>query len=83
VTQRRKSAFPACHDPAYLAGLRHRALEVLHDPAAPVLPLVDRPVCGAIAADRVPGVPAPAAAGLLERILQLDAWRRYYHVAVG
>jgi asparagine synthase (glutamine-hydrolysing) len=83
VTQRRKSAFPVCHDPAYLAGLRDRVLEVLHDPGAPVLPLLDRPVVGAIAAARVPGVPAPAAAGLLERVLQLDAWLRYYHVATG
>ena len=83
VTQRRKSAFPVCHDPAYLAGLRQRALDVLHDPSAPVRSFLERRVVGAVAAGDAPGVPAAVVAALLERVLQLDAWLRYYHVVVG
>jgi asparagine synthase (glutamine-hydrolysing) len=52
VRQRRKSAYPVSYAPAYLAGVRKWALQVLHDPHAPVLALLNVPVVRAIAAGR-------------------------------
>lgn len=41
VVFRKKSPYPSTPDPAYLAAVRSRLSEILHDPAAPLLPLVD------------------------------------------
>ncbi|SHK69063.1 asparagine synthase (glutamine-hydrolyzing) [Desulforamulus aeronauticus] len=41
VLERRKSPYPKTHNPAYLAAVRQILLEILDDPTAPLLPLID------------------------------------------
>jgi asparagine synthase (glutamine-hydrolysing) len=80
IRQRRKSAYPLSHHPAYRAGICRWALQILHDPNAAIRPLINVPVVRAIAAGKVPAIPAQFVVGLLERLIQLDAWFTHYHV---
>ena len=41
VLQRRKSPYPKTHNPAYLAAVRSKLLQILDDPSSPLLPLID------------------------------------------
>lgn len=82
VRQRRKSAYPVSHDPAYVAGIRKWALQILHNPKAAVLPFLNVPVVRAIAAGRIPAVPVRFVVIMLERIIQLDIWFAKYRVRV-
>ena len=42
IAERVKSPYPSTQDPAYERGLRESLIAILADPAAPVLPLLDR-----------------------------------------
>ena len=88
VLQRRKSPYPKTHNPAYLVAVRHRVLEILNDPASPLLTLINKPAIINLANSRDPVFPQPwfgqlmADAQFFAYLIQLDVWLRHYRVMI-
>ncbi|MEO7019965.1 MAG: asparagine synthase (glutamine-hydrolyzing) [Ktedonobacteraceae bacterium] len=82
---RRKSAYPASHNPTYVQAIQDWALRIINDPNAPVRSVVDIPVVQAMASGTLPalpGVPSDFAVMFLERIIQVNAWFQDYKISV-
>ncbi|MBV6696682.1 asparagine synthase (glutamine-hydrolyzing) [Kitasatospora aureofaciens] len=87
VLDRQKSPYPVTQDGAYLGELCRQLRDVLADPAAPVLPLIDVPAALAIAENpaRVseqPGVWAWICRLDVEMVLSLNMWLDEYSVTL-
>lgn len=88
VLARRKSPYPKTHHPAYLAAVRRRLLDILADPAAPLLPFIDVAAVRTFAAEEAEHLDTPwygqlmRGPQLLAYFVQVDAWLRAYHVEV-
>jgi asparagine synthase (glutamine-hydrolysing) len=88
VLARRKSPYPSTHNPAYGLALRERLRGVLHDPASPLRPLIDRAAVDALLAADLDTTQLPwfgqlmGVAQMYAYLLQVDAWLRRYDVRV-
>jgi asparagine synthase (glutamine-hydrolysing) len=81
VRTRRKSAYPSSQNPTYEEGLRQWALQILNDPNAPILPIINADLLRRLAKGKAP-FPGEAANFLYERIIQVNAWLQEYQVSV-
>ncbi|NPV52022.1 MAG: asparagine synthase (glutamine-hydrolyzing) [Firmicutes bacterium] len=88
VLGRRKSPYPKTHNPAYLAAVRDRLLDIFNDPASPLLQLVNVDAVRAIARSGGPGFGPTwfgqlmGGAQLFAYLIQVDIWLREYRVLV-
>jgi asparagine synthase (glutamine-hydrolysing) len=85
VRMRRKSAYPASHNPAYARAIQDWTMQIITDPNAPVRPLVNLPVVQLMASGNLPampGVPSDIPITYLERIIQTNSWLQEYHVRI-
>jgi asparagine synthase (glutamine-hydrolysing) len=87
VLQRKKSPYPKTHNPNYMEAMRTRMLEILDDPASPLLPFIDVGKVRALAAGN-PDVQVPwfgqlmAGPQLFAYLYQIDYWLRKYNIRV-
>ncbi|MEW6308999.1 MAG: asparagine synthase (glutamine-hydrolyzing) [Bacillota bacterium] len=88
VLMRKKSPYPKTHNPSYLAAVRQWVLQVLADPASPLIPLIDvarvreLAVYGGIARHTTWFGQLMRDAQWLAYLAQTDAWLREYHISV-
>jgi asparagine synthase (glutamine-hydrolysing) len=82
VRNRRKSAYPSTKDQAYLNGISNLMLHVLDDPESPILPLIDRAEVRLVAEGKSEQITGTAARGLLDYLLQINAWLKEYHIVI-
>ncbi len=86
VLERRKSPYPKTYNPAYLAAVRERLLDILADPGSPLRPLVDVDRVRAMCRPDAPVSTTPwfgqlmAGPQLLAYLVQTDVWLREYRV---
>jgi asparagine synthase (glutamine-hydrolysing) len=74
ILSRRKSPYPATQDPAYGQALRDALAELLADPNAPVLPLLDRSAARAVLKTPVESTSTTITRINLEMVLDLNVW---------
>jgi asparagine synthase (glutamine-hydrolysing) len=79
---RKKSAYPSTQNPSYLKALGEWILAILNDPNSPILPFVDTAVVSAIAEGTMPPPTDDGGMALFERVIQINAWLKDYHVTV-
>ncbi len=87
VLQRHKSPYPKTFNPAYMQAVRTWMLDILNDPAAPILPFIDVPAVRALAEKEEPfDLPwfgqLMSAPQLFAYLAQVDTWLREYRVTV-
>ncbi len=79
VLYRRKSPYPATQNPAYAAGVRERALEILNNPNAKIRPYFDVAALKTKAED---SITANAAGDHMfspfEHLVQIEGWLERY-----
>jgi asparagine synthase (glutamine-hydrolysing) len=80
VLERQPSPFPVTHDPAYAAYLRHELAEVLADPQAPILPLLDQAAVRQVVADPQSFSAGWRARTNAEMVLQFNQWLDRYRI---
>jgi len=80
ILDRRKNPYPAIQDMAYEDALRAQLADIVHDSAAPILPLLDKAKVQAELGKRSGGVSLPYARGSLELCVWLNAWLTRYSV---
>lgn len=85
VRMRRKSAYPASHNPTYARAIQDWILQIINDPNAPVLSLINIPVVQSMASGdlpAVPGLPSDFVVMLLERVIVTNSWLQEYQVRI-
>ena len=88
VLTRKKSPYPKTHNPAYLAAVRNRLLEIINDPASPLLPLINTSAVRAMARAEGDAFDRPwfgqlmTGPQLFAYLIQVDAWLREYKVNI-
>lgn len=83
VLNRVKTPYPATQDGAYEQGLRAELADVLDDPAAPILDLIDRAKVRALL-ERAPAeISQPYNRGGLEMALWMNRWIKEYNVEIA
>ncbi|MBN8209741.1 asparagine synthase (glutamine-hydrolyzing) [Bacillus sp. NTK071] len=80
VLYRKKSAYPSDKDPAYLEGVRTWMLEILDKPDSPILPLINTEKVRAIALNQAGDLNTDQAKGLLDYLIQVNAWLDEYDI---
>jgi asparagine synthase (glutamine-hydrolysing) len=80
VRMRRKSAFPASRNPAYYRALQGITQDILNNPNAPILPLIDVKQVRALAENEAPPERMTFNVYYLDSIVQLNAWLTEYEV---
>lgn len=88
VLHRRKSPYPKTHHPAYLAAVREKLRQILNDPGAPLLPLINTTFVRDLA--RTDGTSfGPSWFGqlmggpqLFAYLIQINTWLREYKVSI-
>ncbi|BAS29209.1 asparagine synthase (glutamine-hydrolyzing) [Limnochorda pilosa] len=89
VLERRKSPYPKTHNPDYLEAVRGWLLDVLADPGAPILALIDRKAVTGLARDDTPDLDVPFFGQLMRLpqlfayLVQVDSWMREYRVTLA
>ncbi len=83
VRNRRKSAYPSTKDDAYLDGVRKWMLEILDDSNAPLRSLINENVVREIAEGKNNSIPDSSAKGLLDYLIQVNAWLDEYQINVN
>ncbi len=87
VLYRKKSPYPKTHNPSYERIVKNRLMEVLHDGASPLLPLINRDRLLAIMKEPS-DLGKPWYGQLMARpqlyawLLQVDMWLRLYRVSI-
>ncbi len=85
VLYRRKSPYPKSHQPEYAEAVRRRLLEILDDPASPLVPLIDEKKVRAMALSGA-GFDEPWFGQLMTGpqffayLIEIDLWLRAYRV---
>lgn len=79
---RRKSGYPTSQHPSYVRGVRDICLEILNDPNAPVRPFINVPFIKNLLENETPGRTHVFNLNPLERIIQINAWLKDYHVRI-
>lgn len=88
VLYRKKSPYPKTHNPSYTEGVRAWLLDILSDPASPLLPLIDVPTIRRIAESDAQASSIPFFGQLMSTpqlfafLGQLDYWLREYRVTI-
>ncbi|RKO65541.1 asparagine synthase (glutamine-hydrolyzing) [Desulfofundulus salinus] len=88
VLLRRKSPYPKTHHPAYFEAVRRWLLDILDDPASPLLPFIDVEAVRQFARLDAPAMNMPwygqlmRGPQLLAYLIQIDTWLREYRVVV-
>ena len=88
VLWRKKSPYPKTHNPAYIEVIRQMILDLLDDPASPLLPLISREQVKELALSIGRNTDIPwfgqlmNAPQLLAYLLQVDFWLREYKVTI-
>lgn len=88
VLYRKKSPYPKTHNPAYAEATRKWLLEVLDDPASPLLPLIDQEVVREITKQDTAASNLPwfgqlmSTPQLFAYLAQIDLWLREYKVTI-
>jgi asparagine synthase (glutamine-hydrolysing) len=80
---RKKSAYPSSQHPSYLQAVRDWTLHIVNDPNEPIHTVANPAVIRAIAEGKVPLPSNDIAASLCERVIQLNAWLKEYHVTLA
>ena len=87
VLYRKKSPYPKTHNPAYEKAVKNRLSEVMHDPASPLLPLINRNTVNARLSE-MSDIAKPWFGQLMAQpqlyawLLQIDIWMRKYRVSL-
>lgn len=79
---RRKSGYPTSQHPSYVQGVRDICLEILNDPNAPVRSFINVPLIKDLIENKTSGQTHAFNINPLERIIQINAWIKDYHVHV-
>lgn len=82
VRYRKKSAYPSTKDEQYYEGVRRWMLEILEDPASPILPYIDVEKVRFIAEGKSEKMQGSRAKGLFDYLIQVNAWLREYDIRV-
>lgn len=82
ILERTKTPFPATQDIRYESALRAELREVLADPDAPVLPLLNRTRVDRVLNRELDDVSLPHDRGGLEMALWLNRWLNSYEITV-
>ncbi|WP_334078228.1 asparagine synthase (glutamine-hydrolyzing) [Paenibacillus sanfengchensis] len=88
VLYRKKSPYPKTHNPAYLEAVRGQMLEILDNPSAPILPLIDANRIREIAASPESSSNLPwfgqlmSGPQLFAYLAQVNHWLTTYKVAI-
>ena len=80
---RKKSAYPTSQHPAYLQAVSEWTLRILDSANEPVHALVNVAIVRAIAEGKAPFVSDDMVVSLCERVIQLNAWLKEYHVILS
>jgi asparagine synthase (glutamine-hydrolysing) len=80
IVERRKVVYPTIQEPAYEEAVRHELREVIGQPDAPVLPLLDLDSVHRRLREPVPAVSTSIGRASMELAIQLDAWLRRYGI---
>jgi asparagine synthase (glutamine-hydrolysing) len=79
---RRKSGYPTSQHPSYVRGIQDICLEILNDPNAPVKAFINGPLIKDLIENKTLGQTHAFNINPLERIIQINAWIKDYHVHV-
>lgn len=88
VLYRKKSPYPKTHNPTYTKAVRSWLLDILHDPASPLVQLIDKPTIQKIAEADAEASSIPFFGQLMSTpqlfayLGQLDYWLREYRVTI-
>jgi asparagine synthase (glutamine-hydrolysing) len=88
VLYRKKSPYPKTHNPGYLNTVREQMLQILDNPASPILPLIDSDKIRAIAASPESSSHLPwfgqlmSGPQLFAYLTQVNYWLSTYKVAI-
>ncbi|SEI01984.1 asparagine synthase (glutamine-hydrolysing) [Halobacillus karajensis] len=82
VRYRKKSAYPSTKDEKYLEGVQKWMLEILDDPTSPILPYIDTKKIRSIAEGKSEAIHGSSAKGLLDYLIQVNAWLKEYNIRV-
>ncbi|MEW5921501.1 MAG: asparagine synthase (glutamine-hydrolyzing) [Bacillota bacterium] len=90
VLARRKSPYPKTHHPAYLAAVKQRLMEIINDPAAPLLPLINAAALKSLLRSRGQlKISRPWFGQLMGEaqfyayLIQVDTWLRQYRIYIN
>ncbi|KAF9117079.1 hypothetical protein BGX30_005732 [Mortierella sp. GBA39] len=88
VLYRKKSPYPKTHNPDFLAAVKQQMLDILDDPSAPILPLIDKNKILEIAASPEASSNLPwfgqlmSGPQLFAYLAQVNNWLKTYNVAI-
>ncbi|MFI9201356.1 asparagine synthase (glutamine-hydrolyzing) [Streptomyces sp. NPDC053048] len=82
IVERVKSPYPTTQDPEYDRALRKELSAVLADPAAPVLPLLDRPAARRLLGSDLGDTSPQQSRTGMELVLGLNSWLAAYDVTI-
>ncbi|MBF0705464.1 asparagine synthase (glutamine-hydrolyzing) [Alkalihalobacillus hwajinpoensis] len=80
VLYRKKSAYPSDKDPVYLEGVQNWMIGILDNPDSPILSLIDTKKVRAIASNEAEGLNTDQMKGLLDYLIQINAWLDEYDI---
>lgn len=83
VCYRKKSAYPTTKDHSYLQGISRWMLDILNDAGSPVLPLINTERVRAIAEGKDEVISDHEAKGILDYLIQINAWLQEYHIKLA
>ncbi|GCE50894.1 asparagine synthase (glutamine-hydrolysing) [Thermosporothrix hazakensis] len=82
VRKRKKSAYPSTFHPGYVQGIQQRLSQVLDNPEAPLLSLVNVPLVRRLVEMPAENFQSDMGPAFLEYLLQTNAWLDSYHVTI-
>lgn len=82
VCNRKKNSYPSSSHPQYRQRISEWALQILHDPNAPIRPFLNMPVARMLAEGKLPGLPDAVRVAPMEQIIQINAWLQEYHIRI-
>ncbi len=82
VLYRKKSAYPSTKDSAYLEGVSNWMLDVLDNPRSPILKLINTERVRQIAEGKDREINNSSAKGILDYLLQINAWLDEYDITL-
>ncbi|MDT3700360.1 MAG: asparagine synthase (glutamine-hydrolyzing) [Thermincola sp.] len=89
VLNRKKSPYPKTHNPAYLSAVTRQLREIIHDPASPLLPLINKETVLKITRAESDIFDKPWFGQLMKGpqlfafLIQVDTWLREYKISIN
>ncbi|MBH8605145.1 asparagine synthase (glutamine-hydrolyzing) [Thermoactinomyces sp. CICC 10522] len=81
VRWRKKSAYPTAQDPTYYRSVREWMKEVLNDPNAPILPLINKQLVDDIVEHKFSEAPFEVGK-MMEYLVQVNFWLQEYRITL-